>query len=121
MSVNFEVESKDQGWSSYPEDHGKRNSNTWLEASLSELSTTRYHLFTNIHAGQAFEYQEKQCDRQSDLVKDLVGLMDRREGFPLTIRMHARSCYPGWTISIRRAVIEIELSLIPDWEQTFLS
>ena len=123
-SIHFEVESRDQGWSSYPEDQGKRNSCTWIEASLSEAdgtaSTTRCHLFTNIHAGQDFECQEIRCDAQSLLVKDMTALADRGE-FPLTIRMHARSRYPGWRIFIRRAAVEIELSLRPNWKHIFLT
>lgn len=123
-SIYFEVESRDQGWSSYPEDQGKRKSYTWIEASLSKADTTasitRCHLFTNIHAGQDYECQEMRCDAQSELVKDITALADRGE-FPLTIRMHARSRYPGRRIRIRRAAVEIDLSLRPNWKHTFLT
>lgn len=122
-SIYFEVESRDQGWSSYPEDQGKRNSCTWIEASLSETVATsipRCLLFTNIHAGQDFEFQQVRCDAQSGLVRDMIALADNGE-FPLTIRMHARSRYPGWRIRIRRAAVEIELSLRPNWKHIFLT
>jgi len=121
-SIHFEVKSRDQGWSSYPEEQGQRNSSTWIEASVSDgadISVTRYHLFTNIHAGQDFEYQEKRCDTQSGIIRDMTAaLVDSGK---LTIHMHARSRYPGWRIRVGWAALEIELSLIPNWEQRFLT
>lgn len=58
ISMHIVVESKDQGWSSYPQEKGTRTSHTWGELGLSCAPTVRYPVFRNIHAGASFETQE---------------------------------------------------------------
>ncbi|KAH9812250.1 hypothetical protein DFH28DRAFT_979244, partial [Melampsora americana] len=61
MKIEWKIVSHDQGWSSYPEDHGTyTNSWTWTEATLYDRSSTStrlptdhslwYRVSTNIHA-----------------------------------------------------------------------
>jgi hypothetical protein len=38
-TITITIESKDQGWSSYPHEHGQRTSCTWGELSLNKLPT----------------------------------------------------------------------------------
>ena len=56
--IQLTVSSKDQGWSSYPNQRGTRSSHTWGEISLSSAPDDRITVFRNIHAGQHFELQE---------------------------------------------------------------
>jgi len=56
--IQLTVNSKDQGWSSYPNQRGTRTSNTWGEICLSSDPNDRITVFRNIHAGREFEEQE---------------------------------------------------------------
>mmetsp|Transcript_33400 Transcript_33400/g.34032 ORF Transcript_33400/g.34032 Transcript_33400/m.34032 type:complete len:346 (+) Transcript_33400:105-1142(+) len=66
FSIN--VESKDQGWSSYPEQHGTRTSNAWCELGLS-FTNQRFPVCRNIHAGRDWELQVKEFDNDSEVMK----------------------------------------------------
>lgn len=79
-AVNLIVESKDQGWSSYPHDKGKRNSWTWGELVVEEGSYSPTSLaasveaFRNIHAGKKFERQSVSFSTDCEPVKTLISL-----------------------------------------------
>ena len=66
-TITITIESKDQGWSSYPHEHGQRTSCTWGELSLNKLPTW-YFLYRNIHAGKTLEEQKIIFDVLSPLV-----------------------------------------------------
>jgi hypothetical protein len=70
------VNSKDQGWSSYPEERGKRSSHTWGELQLLNNPAQRFEVFRNIHAGKDFEYHAVAIplinDQAPDKYKELV-------------------------------------------------
>jgi hypothetical protein len=102
--VEFVVESKDQGWSRYPEEHGQRSSHTWGEASVGD-SSTRHHVYTNIHAGHSYETQTIVFDKDSALVRELASASLAGD---TTLRFHARSQYPGWVNSINSAEVKVQ-------------
>ena len=75
------VSSKDQGWSSYPNERGQRTSHTWGELMVSTHPTDRFQLFRNLHAGSQYELhvncislQDDNCGDACSALKDaLVG------------------------------------------------
>ena len=58
IAIHAVVESKDQGWSSYPNEEGKRTSHTWGELTTSTQRNKRIPLFRNRHAGKEFEVHD---------------------------------------------------------------
>lgn len=58
MSLHVIADSKDQGWSSYPNEKGTRTSHTWGELRLSTQPFSRYLVFRNIHAGSTYELHD---------------------------------------------------------------
>ncbi len=129
-SIVFTVDSKDQGWSSYPENRGTRdNSHTFGEASVSTSPATRYRVYTNLHAGSSFEMQEKVFDRDSELVRQAVAasasaFSPPHDGLSSSlvephlpeVQLWIRSMYPGWVNSVRYGEIDLSYKFT-DWDQ----
>eukprot|EP01018_Ginkgo_biloba_P029562 Gb_20740 [translate_table: standard] len=100
-AVIFCFVSHDQGWSDYEWDHGRYNSNTWMEATIirgeEEVHNTR--ILRNRHA-----------DR-----RDQLHLSVYREGHPFVmnlqngdrIRVWARSIYAAWRIWVKEGGMHI--------------
>jgi len=76
ISLQLVVSSKDQGWSSYPSQHGTRSSNTWGELCLSSDPTQRVTAFRNIHAGKKFETQVVDIPLSKDAPEQFQPLVD---------------------------------------------
>ncbi|KAI0264025.1 hypothetical protein BC834DRAFT_885160 [Gloeopeniophorella convolvens] len=111
MKVVIRTESHDQGWSSYPEDHGTYNNSwTWFELQISrdESVTGRegvvpdvpgWRICTNRHARVDWQVVEVVLDRTNEVVSGL------RPGDRLGVVAKAR--YPGWVNDVRRAEIDV--------------
>lgn len=110
--IVFSFTSKDQGWSSFPRDHGTyKNTWSWFEAVLEpegltadELALTAhrpkcFELQRNRHAGQAPEKYEIEMREESELFAQL------KEGWSL--KLVARAFCPGWENQIHEAAIEV--------------
>ena len=72
MRITIKVQSRDQGWSSYPAEHGTREGSwTWGEIALlpEQPKEKRHLIYTNIHAGIHFESQEITLEHDSELLK----------------------------------------------------
>jgi hypothetical protein len=81
VRVVIRTETHDQGWSSYPEDHGTRNGSwTWIdlrvcrreaahlghnELELEHDCSTPYRVYTNIHAEKNWQSNETTLDLNS--------------------------------------------------------
>ena len=114
--IRLKIESKDQGWSSYPDQIGSRTSNTWGEISLSCNLCEKYEIFRNIHAGTCFETQETIFNIESKFMTDLRKHCCKSTCNHVYILLYVRSIYPGWRINMKSATIEIMLDLKPNWE-----
>ncbi len=66
--IDFSVVSKDQGWSSYPQDQGTRTSNTWGTVAISTRPAESAEVYRNIHAGKGWEQQSATFDTSDQLV-----------------------------------------------------
>ena len=100
--VVITVVSKDQGWSTCPDDHGTyRNSWTWFELSVGAPSKDfgekwRGEVVRNLHA-------------HGDFKKHTVEMMDEElykkaeSGDVLTVWAHAQ--YQGWTNTVKKVMI----------------
>lgn len=100
--VVITTESKDQGWSSYPEDRGTRNNSwTWFELTLDDGKTgdeiVRVEVVRNIHAGPTFE-------KHQAIIEDERILGQAKKGDTLSV--WARAKYPGWCNYVRSVGIE---------------
>ena len=108
----FTFRSKDQGWSSYGEDHGSyRNSWTWFEAGLRKLAgeenalspmdqpERRYRLQCNRHAGREVE------DYRFELEKDHPLLQEMQAGDEVVLWALAR--FGGWENFVQEAAIQL--------------
>jgi len=108
-TITISIDSKDQGWSSYPEEHGQRTSHTWGELSLNNNVSTRYFLYRNIHAGRNFEKQVIVFNASSPLINEINELMSTDDC--ISINLHSRSQYPGWVNYIKEAHFEIQFDI----------
>lgn len=75
VAISLETSAKDQGWSSYPQEHGTREgSHTWAECCLvyndGTPLTSRQRLYTNIHAGS--EYEDFHFDSSNPLMEGFL-------------------------------------------------
>ena len=96
------TDSKDQGWSSYPESQGTREGSwTWFELTLDDRETgdeiVRVEVVRNIHAGSTFEVHRA-------VIEDGRILEQARKGDRLSV--WARAMYPGWCNHVRSVKIE---------------
>lgn len=112
--IEFEVESKDQGWSSYPDEQGTRTSHTWGEVSLSCTPDERHHVYRNIHAGAKFERQVVPFPIDHDFCQSIKKRVDQSE--PQTVQLWLRSLYPGWQQTLRHAEIRVFWHFT-EWQQ----
>lgn len=96
------VVSKDQGWSSYEEDHGTyRNSWTWFELSVGPSSDAsvekwRGEVVRNLHAHD--EFKEHTVE-----VMDKTLYEKAESGDALTVWAHAD--FPGWENTVAKVTI----------------
>lgn len=108
----FSYRSQDQGWSSYPEDHGSyRNSWTWFEAGLRKHTRgedshsvvdqpeRRYRLQSNRHASREAE------DYRFGFGRDHPLLNDMQAGDGVVLWAMAR--FGGWENFVQEAAIQI--------------
>ena len=117
----FTFQSKDQGWSSYPDDRGTfRNSWTWFEARVEKPVRTgstvsqevgddeegmsaghnqRLRLQANRHAGDELEEYRIEYGLSKDMVRSL------QPGDRVILSAHAQ--FGGWVNFVNQAAIEI--------------
>eukprot|EP01039_Chlorochromonas_danica_P007512 gene7512-8309_t len=107
--IELDVVSKDQGWSSYPDEHGLRNSNTWGELTLSSSPEKRYRIYTNIHAGSTYENHYYCFAAGSPVIKELQRILSSpcNSSENVTIELRARALYPGWVNNIASSAITV--------------
>lgn len=128
QSIDFKIESKDQGWSSYPSQHGTReNSNTWFVVVIPSLLPlwTGCTIHRNIHAGKQWEVFQTSFTKKSnsELFAKVVEewrrsiAQDSSPDEKVAVVLQAHAAYPGWVNHIHGA--DIRLSVIPT--ETFLS
>ena len=96
------TDSRDQGWSIYPESHGTREGSwTWFELTLDDGETgdeiVRVEVVRNIHAGWKF-------DKHRAVIEDERVLKRARKGDRLSVWV--RAMYPGWENWIQSVEIE---------------
>lgn len=96
------TDSKDQGWSSYPESQGTREGSwTWFELSLDDGMTgdeiVRVEVVRNIHAGSTF-------DKHRAVIEDGRVLKQAKRGDRLSVWV--RAMYPGWHNLVQSVQIE---------------
>jgi hypothetical protein len=94
MHVRIIVVSKDQGWSSYPQERGKRSSHTWGELMVSTDLSTRYPLFRNIHAGAVFERHEVDIPLNDGVPGEYAALADAIKSITTAPGMRSRQLLP---------------------------
>jgi hypothetical protein len=97
------TDSRDQGWSSYPESHGTREGgNTWFELTLDNGMTdeeiVRVEVVRNIHAGKAW-------DTHRAVIEDERVLKQAEEGDRLSVWVLAS--WAGWVNHVRLVQIEV--------------
>ena len=115
IKVRVVVTSRDQGWSSYPGEHGTRSSHTWgvlrLLPPTGDAELASVEAYRNIHAGAAWEEHTRELDLSSDLLRELRAcVIARREAtHKLQLRLSAR--YPGWVNRTNAARIEVVWAL----------
>lgn len=117
--VHVSLSSKDQGWSSYPREYGKRSSHTWGDLTFNEkgsgqiLNGKKYFVYRNIHAGRNWENFHIVFDEKSQLVKDLNSIYIEKYSdkdlysFTLMIQLWIYSLYPQWRNMVDWATIQI--------------
>jgi len=96
------TDSRDQGWSSYPETQGTREGSwTWFELTLDDGKTgdeiVRVEVVRNVHAGRGF-------DEHRAVIEDERILNQAKRGDRLSVWV--RAMYPGWVNHIRLVKIE---------------
>lgn len=112
--IVFTFTSKDQGWSSFPQDRGTlRNSWTWFEVGIirdgqkfapgqgedGSPSESVYSLRRNKHAWPEWEKYCIEFDAGNQLYADL------QDGDAVVL--WAKASFPGWTNNVREATVEI--------------
>ncbi|KAF9789358.1 hypothetical protein BJ322DRAFT_1136024, partial [Thelephora terrestris] len=100
--VVITVDSKDQGWSSFQDDHGTYNNSwTWFELSVGPPSDGaverwRGEVVRNLHAHGEFKKHTIEIFDK--------GLYEKAKGGDvLTVSAHAR--YPGWKNTVKKVKI----------------
>ena len=126
--VVFTVTSRDQGWSSYPDDHGtERNSFSWFEvtvrAGIGESWVTGEELedgdsrgeeverspgkaaITNVHAGREWRTKAVTWSVYGDNDDERKWVNDLSRGQLIDLRIWAK--YPGWQNRAKYGRIEV--------------
>ena len=126
LSTRIKIDSHDQGWSSFPQYRNTREqSYTWgeLAVTVSEEDSieglcdgsillidnqlervingsTRLELFRNLHANRDWETHHFETKALNKILKsgDVVWII-------------ARSCYPGWSVSVKDPLIQVEFEI----------
>ncbi len=104
--IEVVCESHDQGWSSYPENHGTYHGSwTWgdcnvLDADGNEKGA-RQLAYTNLHARSDWQRHTKVFEEGEPLVKEIS--LERGDSVGLWIR----ACFPGWCNYVRFARIKL--------------
>lgn len=99
--LEFEFESHDQGWSSYPEHSGTyENSWTWGEIDIKNSAgesklNGRKRIFTNRHADSTWQTHSNVLTPENSFLE----CMEKGD----TLEFHFRSEFPGWCIYVRKA------------------
>lgn len=128
--------SKDQGWSSYPEDHGKQNSWAFHELAIAvnsehpwwrertpraghEVAPLRMHVFSNFHAVDEYRHLKRSFDviKEAKENVNFQNLMElyrnhEQETMPDAEAEHrlvwvVRSIYPCWTNHVKVARMDL--------------
>lgn len=132
--VSVHVESKDQGWSSQPDEYGKRNSFTWGEIMFNSLPEAvkmqhpglcdrRWEVYRNLHGGTVYEEQTKLLTADDETGRDLFqsfsniymqryGEYGTEEGnggewSNVEMLLVLRSCNRGWRNRVRKGRLSI--------------
>lgn len=102
--------SKDQGWSSYPRDHGTHNNSwTWFDIALvrnedgEEKEIIRRKLWSNVHASRQMTVHVADLKCGDDIVDKAI------RGDRLCIWASAR--FPGWRCEIEKVRIWIFIAV----------
>lgn len=112
--IIFEFTSKDQGWSSHPQDRGSyRGSWTWMDVGIvhdgqkrlkagdadGELQECVYASQRNRHASSEWESYRIELETGHEIFEDL------QDGDSVVLWAKAR--FPGWTNYVQEATVEI--------------
>lgn len=113
QKINFSTVSRDQGWSSYPGDHGTyENSHTWFEVAVYEADEDRpagvctgMRIITNVHAGKEWRKHDViwTHDSEDARVRDVIANLRGGQRIAIT----ACAAYPGWENWVSSASIDI--------------
>jgi hypothetical protein len=111
--VIFTITSKDQGWSSYPENYGTyENSWTWFEAIVLDWDEDVIaqpilprRICTNVHAGSDYKTHVTTWTWNSEDEQERMWIHRLRRGSKIGINVWAR--FPGWSNSVHSANIDI--------------
>jgi len=111
--VTFTITSKDQGWSSYPENHGTyENSWTWFEAVVLDWDENDINqpipprrICTNVHAGSDYKTNVITWTWNSEDEQERMWINRLRRGSKIGINVWAR--FPGWSNSVHAANIDV--------------
>jgi hypothetical protein len=125
--IVFEVCSKDQGWSDYPQDHGThRGSWTWFEVKVTDGGSNGNEtvaansvgnpssppddsegrlLVKNIHAGRRFTRHAISWSANSEDAEEAKWVSGLKRGRVITMTAHAK--YPGWSNHVQYAEIHV--------------
>lgn len=111
QQVIIDIWSHDQGWSSYPENHGTyRGSWTWFDLGIrrppgrEDIAIDLPPLVTNVHASSETRHHQVVYRRHEQL-----WMGDLQEGDRISITPRAR--FPGWVNFTEGAAIEIYTDL----------
>lgn len=104
MRIVVTVESCDQGWTSYPEMRGRRQSHTFGELCVDD---ERFPCYRNIAASSTFERQSIEFSADSLIMRKICSTWVASIGRKLNIELWVRSQYPGWKNRIRFADISV--------------
>jgi hypothetical protein len=112
--IAFSTVSRDQGWSSFPEQHGTyENSNTWFEVvvyepdpyELARVVTPRMRIITNVHAGK--EWKKHDVVWTHDDEDEEVRLVVKGIKGGQRVALTAWAQYPGWKNNVSSASVDI--------------
>ena len=85
IEVSLEIHGHDQGWSSYPRDHGTTsNSWTWYSLGTEDPESHEERLAVNLHAQSETQVHERFWNKNSKVVQNL------RRDRVISIWAHAR-------------------------------
>ncbi|WPH03523.1 Hypothetical protein R9X50_00640300 [Acrodontium crateriforme] len=110
--ICFTVESCDQGWSSYPHDHGTYvNSWTWFDAKVKGPDGDFKHMvFANVHAGRDYHIHRVQWTADSTDENEKKFFEHLLTGNELSLVPMAR--YAGWRNRVKNARIDVYFAAV---------